>query len=437
MDGATVLAQFPRFSEYDPGATGEGSIDPLGFAALADQIADRLAPGIRARMSQPRFVTLSAIGALACSTIRDMAPSDGTSTIDLAFEWLVVESLARYPSSDCNPNRLRGVPGSQKATRALRAKHRLGAASYLAGPRVFGFTGVYRPFSQDAGVLDQDDRPGRNALELVAVWEQDQGLSGFLGEKGGAPGFQLRRELERECLSALRAGHVTAPPTGWLMKKIAECMAPQEIGARERTRLRDFIADSRHESRNEISRLLAKLRPPEDASQLQVAQQLAVRATPATRRALEAAIAFENCATALDHAFRRLLAYGMSLGGAFSVVQGTKTPHLGDLALRLPTLAKRAIDYIDAFDPSLTPKVVGCFEWYEETSPPAALIEALIGHHERVQTAKGKRMWIDPLRGRWMVRPQAPRQRLDLLDEVWSHPMRISTLAEFLRATEA
>lgn len=40
---ATLLGQFPRFSQYDPGAVGEGSLDPLGFGAVADRIADRLA----------------------------------------------------------------------------------------------------------------------------------------------------------------------------------------------------------------------------------------------------------------------------------------------------------------------------------------------------------------------------------------------------------
>lgn len=138
---ATLLEQFPRFSEYDPGSAGEGSLDPLGLAAVADRIADRLAPGVRARMSQPRFVTLSAVGAYACQPISDIVSTDGKSTFDLAFEWLVVESLVHHP----NPNRLRGVPGSQKAQRAVTTNERLSATTYLAGPRVFGFTGSTAP----------------------------------------------------------------------------------------------------------------------------------------------------------------------------------------------------------------------------------------------------------------------------------------------------
>jgi hypothetical protein len=66
-----MLDQLPRLSAYDPGAVGEGSIDPLGLAAVADRIADVLAPGLRARMSLPRFVTVSAVGAIAYQTLRE------------------------------------------------------------------------------------------------------------------------------------------------------------------------------------------------------------------------------------------------------------------------------------------------------------------------------------------------------------------------------
>ena len=48
---------------------------------------------------------------------------------------------------------------------------------------------------------------------------------------------------------------------------------------------------------------------------------------------------------------------------------------------------------------------------------------------------KGKRMWIDPVKKRWVVRPPYRNQRLDLVDEDWTHPMRLHTLVAFLKAT--
>lgn len=431
MSFAAVLSQFPRFSEYDPGAVGEGSLDPLGFAAVADQIADRLAPGVRARMSQPRFVTLSAVCALACQPISDVLSSDRKTTFDIAFEWLVLESLLRYPE----PGRLRGVPGSQKAQRAAKTKERLSAERYLAGPRVFGFTGVYRPFSLDAGVLRADGLPGPNAETLIVQWERDQGLAGFVSGTSGSPGMRLRREIERECLSTLKSARVTAPPSGWLMKWIADSMAPREAKASERATLRALITGGDHEIRCEISQLLLAAIPPVEASQLDVMRGLIGRASPVTQAALEAAIAFEHCATAIDYAFRRLLAYGASIGRAFRVDQGTETPQLATLAPQLGDLTRRAIDAVAALDESIAHKVADGFTHFDRAMAPGELVESLIERHRQVQEAKGKRMWIDPIRDKWAIRPQAPAQSLDLDDALWAHPMRVTTLAEFLRAT--
>jgi hypothetical protein len=53
-----------------------------------------------------------------------------------------------------------------------------------------------------------------------------------------------------------------------------------------------------------------------------------------------------------------------------------------------------------------------------------------------VQELKGKRMWLDPIKSRrWVVRPPYRNQSLDLVDEVWTHPMRLQTLVAFLGAT--
>ena len=428
---ATLLEQFPRFSEYDPGTVGEGSLDPLGLGAVADRIADRLAPGVRARMSQPRFVTLSAVGAYACQPISDIVSTDGKSTFDLAFEWLVVESLVHYP----NPDRLRGVPGSQKAQRAVKTKERLSATTYLVGPRVFGFTGVYRPFSRDAKVLGVDGLPAENAEVLIRAWERDQRLDGFINGIPGSQGLRVRSEIEKESLAALKSARVTAPLTGWLMRQLADTMAPREAEARERAVLRRLVTTGPHEVRNELTALLARSLPAPDTSQLDVARALSAQASPYTKRTLAAAIEFENCATAIEYAFRRLLAYATSLGGAFSIEQATLTPQLSTLAPRLGTLTKRAIDSVAELDESLAHEVVECFGHFDRALGPGEFAEALIARHQHVQELKGKRMWLDPIKSRWVVRPPYRNQSLNLVDEVWTHPMRLQTLVAFLGAT--
>src|SRR5258708_1831348 len=85
----------PALSEYDPGTTGEGSLDPMGLAAISDALANRLVPGLRARMQRFRFVTAMAVGALACEALADEIAVDGVSTPSICFEWVVIESFVR------------------------------------------------------------------------------------------------------------------------------------------------------------------------------------------------------------------------------------------------------------------------------------------------------------------------------------------------------
>lgn len=203
---ASTLDQLPAFSKYDPGETGEGSLDPLGLGAVADRIADRLAPGLRARMTRPRFVTISALGAHACQSLSGVTSTDGKTTFDLAFEWLVVESLAQHPQlgRPGQPPRLVGLPGSQKVIRARAAHERLSAATYLAGARVFGFTGVHLVrFTDLQRGLDVDGLwagitgKNRSGINFVARWtefarriasatphERQSVLDALLGDQG-------------------------------------------------------------------------------------------------------------------------------------------------------------------------------------------------------------------------------------------------------------
>lgn len=425
---AGVLEQLPRFSEYDPGSVGEGSLDPLGLASVAEKIADRLAPGLRARMSHPRFVTLSAVGTLSCQDLAGMVSSDEKTTFEIAFEWLVVEALVRYPGAD----RLRGLPGSQKAKRAMSLSRRLSAADYLAGPRNFGFTGVYRPFSQDVGVLDLRGLPGPYAEELLLGWEADQGLAGFVGGGPGTPGVKLRREIAKQTAEALHRGHCVAPLT--LLKDLASVSAPGEAGERERAVMLRLVAHSRHPVRDELTALLRAGMPPPEATQREVALSLLPRSRGATRDALNAAIEFETAATAIDNTFRRMLAYAVSLGGVFTVAQGAATLRLSDLAAQLGGLTSSAVEAVACLDGGLAHEVVDCLREFDHAMGAEAFVSALIARHHEVQDAKGKRMWIDPLKQRWVVRTPYRRQDPNLSDDFWTHPMRLHTLVAFLRA---
>nr|WP_194945798.1 hypothetical protein [Mycolicibacterium malmesburyense] len=134
----------PSLSEYHPPLAGEGGLDPMGLAAISDRLADRLVPGVRARMQRFRFVTAMAVGATVCGTLGDELPADEISTPAICFEWLVIEGFVRRLSTEDIPP---GVPGSQKTRSVVKRGQRLSAATYLKSPSVFGFNGIYKPFA--------------------------------------------------------------------------------------------------------------------------------------------------------------------------------------------------------------------------------------------------------------------------------------------------
>jgi hypothetical protein len=429
----TLLDQLPRLSAYDPGALGEGGLDPLGLGAIADRIADILAPGVRARMSQPRFVTLSAVGALAYQSLRDVVAADNRTTVDITFEWLVVEALVRHPGI----GRTDGLPGNQKARRALKMNDRLSARTYLAGPRVFGFTGVYRPFSQDSGVLTQDELPGDHAELLVHAWENDLGLEGYTFGIAGTPGGRFRTEIADACKRSLEKAECAAAPAGQLMRDVAERLGPGDARRRERRVLRQFITAGEHDIRNDLAAQLVKDPPASGTPQRALATALLAKTGQPTRRALRAAIDYENAATALDNAFRRFLVHAAQQHHAvIGPIDALQTPRLTTVAPHIGDRVQRAIGSIAQLDDALAHDTAESLKLFMSNLSSEAFLYALIERHYEVQERKGKLPWIDEVGDEWAVRTPYRDVAGDLDDEVWSHPMRLSTLATFLRATE-
>ncbi len=429
----SLLDQLPRLSAYDPGAVGEGGLDPLGLAAIAERISDSLVPGLRARMSQPRFVTLSAVGAIAYQTLHEVTADQGKTTVDLAFEWLVVEAMVRNPGN----GRTQGLPGNVKAARAKAADQRLSRRTYLNGPRVFGFTGVYRPFSRDAGVLTMDDRPGANSALLVEAWESDFGLSGYVSGILDTPGGRLRSEIAEACRRTLEAAECAAPSTGKLLRDLAEYLAPRDARTNEKRVLRGFITSGAHEIRNELAARLLTSPPAEGVAQRELALQLLPGCSVLTRRALQAAIDYEEAATALDNVWRRFITYTVQQQGAvISPSEALRTPGLTELAPRIEGLTKRAMESVaELGDVGLAHEAAIAFRLFTRLLTPAQFFDALIERHQQVQADKGKLCWIDQIAGDLTVRTPYRNASGNLDDAVWVHPMRLTTLGQFLVAT--
>lgn len=426
-----TLSQLPRFSEYDPGATGEGSLDPLGLSVIADRLAEYLAPGVRARMSNPRFALLAAVGAYAYEPLIGTVSHDGKTTPDVAFEWLVLEALAYRGGRDA----LKGLPGSQKASAAKVSGRRLSPGSYLVAPRIFGFNGVYRPFCQDAAILRPEGTCGPAAYALLEAWQADQRLDGFVSGPPGSLGHRLRLDIERETARALELGHAAASTQGVLYATLAVALAPNSAGVRERRELRKSIARSQHEVRNEVVRLVQESPGAPGASEDAVCMAIRPAAGPQVASVLDAIAAYESCATLIDHAFREVLSTATAQGGTFTIKQAANFAAISETARQAPDLAERALDALARLDETLAHDAQAPIGSFTSLHGGAAFAEELIERHRVTQEAKGKRMWIDPVSGAWIVRPPYRKQDTQLRTGRWLHPMRIQTLISFLEWT--
>lgn len=382
-----LIDQLPRLSAYDPGAVGEGGLDPLGLAAVADRIADKLVPGVRARMTHPRFLTVSALGAIAYQALHNLTTDEGKTTVDIVFEWMVVEAIVRNPGN----GRPEGLPGNQKASKAKAAGVRLSRRTYLSGPRVFGFTGVYRPLSRDAAVLSVDDLPERNALRLVKAWERDFKFEGYVDGVPGSAGGRLRKDIADACLRSLEKAECACPPNGQLLRDLSDCLAPQEAKSNERRVMRELLLVSNHEIRNELAAKLVETPSAALATQRDVVQSLLTRVGAPTRRALQAAFDYEEAATALDNTFRRFLAHTVQRHGAvITQAQALATPGLADLAPKIGGLVRKAVDSVAALgDDTLAHDAEHGFGPFQDKLFAQTFFDALIARHEQVQATRG------------------------------------------------
>ena len=197
----------PLLSAADPKESAEGSIDPLGMYAIADAMAVKLVPGVRERQQHPRFLTHLAVSLALTAEFEDRPIGDEFTEPWQVFEWYVVEGLVRRTT---DKSKLRGLPGQEKATKAIQDKVPLNASRYLKTPSVFGFHGIYRALSRDVGI-ERAERLGDFGYELAKVWETEQNLEGFLGS-GNGPGRVWRDKLSVAIEDGLTAAAVARKP---------------------------------------------------------------------------------------------------------------------------------------------------------------------------------------------------------------------------------
>ena len=328
-------ASLPFLTLPDPPITGEGALDPLGLSTVGDHLANQILPGLRARMSRPRFITAIAVSAAVCEGLQDRCASDGVTPAYLVFEWLLVEAFVRASNEEAT----RRTPGIQKARDARQSGDAMCARTYLKTPSVFGFHGVYKPIARHLGIVDDDLQLSDRGYDLLKVWQAEQGMAGFLDSASGTgPGRAVRQTLRSAVEDGLAASRVERSGSwqGWGF--LAQHLAPSRGGASERAYLEKTLADREAAPRGEVFTLLRDVANAAQADEAEIVDRhLIPRAGQELAARLKAIAAFEKFCGVLEEAFDWICYLSThSQARPIDAAAFAKEPRIGQLAKDLP-----------------------------------------------------------------------------------------------------
>jgi hypothetical protein len=426
----------PFLTLPDPETSGEGAIDPLGMATVGDHLADEILPGLRARMSRPRFLTAMAAVAAICEGIEGEIASDGTTPTYVVFEWLLVEAFVRAAERD----RTRFTPGILKAREARESGEPMRATAYLRIPTTFGFHGIYKPLARNVHIIDEDMHLADQGYALLKEWQADQGLPGFLRTAlAEGAGSSMRDVLRAAVEDGLKHActNRSGQWKGWEL--LARHLVPADVGRREGAILRRLLVESDEGGlRGEVFRIVEGVALPDDISEARVVNEILIpHASVALRPRLQAIVAYETLCTLIEDAFD-WIRYMSTKAGAKAVSAGefASSVDVQHITSRLPEAMRRTEDAL-ADTPLATQHEFGRLATaFGSVSSARDLFEAVLTHHHDVQHAKkpdGKRDWFERAPdGATIVRipyrlhtPPEPR-------DWWSRPYRIKTVRSFL-----
>lgn len=429
----------PRLSAYDPAVKSEGSLDPLGLYVIADGLGRRLVPGIRERMTHPRFLTSIAVALEVCKPFLEdghhrIAQDEASDAIQV-FEWHLVEGMMQPPALN-----IPGLPGRDKATEAVRQGVPLHRGNYLKTPGVFGFYGIYKGLARELDI-EAGAMPGECGWRLLEAWTWEQDLPGFIGTTPGS-GRSWREQLERAVQDGLEAGSTKRSTTwqGWTFFK--NYLRHDQIGLEESRviveSLRDEMAPLRREMLDYVvsaegQKIFNSTEADERARRIH--ERIIVSCSRRMRELLEAVMTFETFARLLDDAFTDCLlemsrtkgkTYRASLASQESVKRaaqrvGVEYAKLGDLLEPFGL----SVMFLDRFEPLSQP------------SSPKDWVAALLEHHRTVQKNKppaGKAPWFDLFDdGGCIIRPGYVRDEGGRHDDSYVHDYRVEPLWSFAR----
>lgn len=423
----------PVLSEFDPVTSAEGVLDPLGLYAIADTLAIKLIPGVRERMQHPRFLTAMAVGALITQQYDDeVVAKDGISAPWMVYEWHAVEGLVQTKRDE-----LIGLPGIQKAKEAIDRKVPLCARNYLKTATVFGFHGVYRGLAENVDVY-RNGSLGEFGYRLLAIWEKEQNLPGFLNGRDGT-GSKERSRIEAAVREAMEAKAVSRS-TGWEgWNFFGNKLFPNQIPLKEGKLLWEGLLGNEDDSRSQVLQFLISSEGSDnwkiEASEGAFHQKLKPHVSNETRTLLEAIFTYEAFARLLQDAFESCL-FAMSKKGTRTTLDEVAEQPACNLAHN--TVTKTFDKTLEALESqALAGRFDEAFSSLRTAVSRTDWVQALLDHHVNNQKRKppqGKNPWFEYLDPKTVViRNGYSRSKPPAKDGGYVHQYRTRPLWSFVK----
>jgi hypothetical protein len=422
------MGLIPHFTEFDPAVEGEGSLDPLGLEAGAEHLADRLLPGVTARMHRIRALTVLAVSAHVADPYLEEYTADQTTPGWLVFEWMYAEALALEGAEAW------GIPGIWTTERVLAGGGHLAARVYIKSPVALGLHGYYRTLARATRVLEPSGHLGDNGDALVRAWEAGQGLNGFLdGDAGGGRCLSfLRKGLEQSLAKSRVAVGRQSEAILTLRRHLLPTFDAGDT-RRERRTLRRIL-DEDEARRETLSLLDAELRagrvPEQEA---EIAMIVAARGSAELAANAKALIAYERLSALLTEAFDLARARSAEDRGVPLAPAALGVQRHSELvpAIRAAAVKSRETEAEVEYDTGR----LAVIERFVDVTSPEELVAALLERHEQVQRRKGregKRPWFERAEQGYAVRADYSLAKEPPPSDGFVHPVRLRNACEFL-----
>jgi hypothetical protein len=427
------LQGLPLLSLHDPDGAASTSLDPLGLTPIGEQLAVELIPGVRERQSHPRYLTAIAVAHAVCQNFPfDTVAADGISEPWQVFEWYVVEGLVRCSGADSDAK----VPGSQKTKKSIAQGLPLNATRYLKTPTVFGFHGVYRLLARTLRV-EEANYLGDFGNELLSVWQNEQGLSGFTGSVEGR-GKVLRQGLTEAVRDGLKAA-ATTRSGGWFgWKFFFDHLEPAKAGPKEAQLIWQQLRTGQTVFCREVLDFIVSaegrtLFQDKDTTERMRYAALKKVASPELRARIATIQCYERFARVLHDAFEAC---------RYEITRTRRGVQPAVLAY-LPPVVKAAQALPDAYvtvaeslpDFARRARFESVFQMVAQQRSAADLVVAIYEHHLRIQKAKppeGKAPWLERhYDGSLLIRPEYQLEKEPKPNAEFVNPYRLQPLWNF------